>query len=163
MGAGEENRPVTKQSWLKLVNTFFYSGMSPVMPGTIGTLASAPFAWWMHGSLPPSWAAGLVFVIVLASIFASHLYVLEFKSDDPSEVVIDEVCGYLVATLLLPMNFKIYALAFVIFRILDIIKPPPINLIDRRIGGGLGVVMDDVVAGLITNALVRAAIRGGLV
>ncbi len=131
------------------------------MPGTVGTLASAPFAWLIHTYLPIEYAAGLVFVVILLSIAASHIYVEVFQSDDPSEVVIDEVCGYFVATLALPPNLTLYALAFVIFRILDIVKPPPISYIDQKMRGGLGVVMDDVLAGLITHALLRAAIAGG--
>ena len=149
------------QFWLKFVNTFGFTGLSPIMPGTVGTLASAPIAWWLHSSLSLEFAAGVVIAVILLSIAAAHLYVTNIKSDDPSEIVIDEVAGFFVATIALPLTLTHYALAFIIFRALDILKPPPISYLDRKIKGGLGVVIDDVAAGLITHLLLRFVIDNG--
>jgi phosphatidylglycerophosphatase A len=85
----------------------------------------------------------------------------ELGQHDPGVIVIDEVAGYLLAVALLPTTVTVLVVAFFVFRLLDILKPPPAAQAEA-LPGGLGVVADDLVAGLMTNLLVRLAIFFGL-
>ena len=78
-----------------------------------------------------------------------------FEDRDARSIVIDEMAGFLVALLWLPLNPMTLCLGFVLFRVFDIVKPPPIRAIEKRWLGGWGVVMDDVVAGVFANATLR--------
>jgi len=77
---------------------------------------------------------------------------------DPSRVVIDEVAGFLLALVSRPRKWQIILYAFVIFRVLDILKPPPVGTIDKKVEGGLGIMGDDLVAGGIT-ALILGVVK----
>jgi phosphatidylglycerophosphatase A len=79
---------------------------------------------------------------------------------DPRPIVIDEMCGFLVSLLWLPLNALTLIGGFILFRFFDIMKPPPIRGLEWRLRGGLAVVADDVVAGIYTNVLLRIAITG---
>lgn len=133
-----------------------YTGYAPVASGTVGTLAAIPFFWlFAHipGSLLPVLACAVA--IALACWFAG---VAEKALDehDSGVIVIDEVVGYLAATLLLPSTWTVTIYAFFIFRLFDIVKPPPAAYFDEQVRGGAGVVLDDVVAGLYANLATRA-------
>ena len=95
------------------------------------------------------------FVLVVFSIVVSSLYEQEFQRHDAKEVVIDEVAGFAVAMLWLPITWQSFVAAFVLFRFFDILKPPPIRQVDQKVPGGLGVVADDVLAGAFTNLLLH--------
>lgn len=128
------------------IATMFGAGYSPVAPGTVGTLFTVPLAYGL-GLLgrPVFWAATIA-VIALA-IWAASQAEHVFLEHDSSRIVVDEAAGYLVAVSVAPDNVLHLAPAFVLFRAFDILKPAPIGAIDRRMGGGVGVVLDDVVAG----------------
>jgi phosphatidylglycerophosphatase A len=79
------------------------------------------------------------------------------ETDDPS-IVVDEMAGFLIAMAYVPLTPWSLLGGFVLFRALDIFKPPPINTVERKFSGGLGIVGDDLVAGLMTNALLQLAI-----
>lgn len=97
---------------------------------------------------------GTALLIGLA-IFSAQLHESLHGGHDASEIVIDEVVGYLVAFALLPWHWSSIFGAFVLFRIFDIIKPFPISWLDRRVKGGLGVVVDDLAAGLVANIILQ--------
>lgn len=158
MSAGSRQKLV-----VRAINTFFFVGLAPRMPGTFGTLAAVPLAWGLNSLLPAEGVAAVVFVLFLLGTLTAHLQTLDQQTDDPGEIVIDEVVGFLVASLALPLDAALYGLAFALFRILDIVKPPPIGFIDRKIKGGLGVMLDDVLAGLIAQAAVLGALTMGWV
>ncbi len=130
------------------VATFFGAGLSPRAPGTVGSAASlvlwAPLVLWG--------APLLVRVVVVAVVFGLGVVasqrVVALRGEDPQIVVIDEVAGMGVA-LLFPWASPWYLLVgFVLFRFFDIVKPWPVSWADRRVGGGLGVMLDDMLAGL---------------
>ena len=79
----------------------------------------------------------------------------QLGQEDPGVIVIDEVVGFMVAMAFLPAKLWVVVIAFVIFRLLDILKPPPVDWIEQRFKGGVAIVADDVVAGLLTNAVVH--------
>lgn len=137
-----------------LLATWFGSGLLPRAPGTWGSLAALPPAWFIH--LSAGWAgllAGVVIVFVIG-IWAANGYMERFGGDDPSPVVIDEVAGQWLtlaaAAWLTPYGPDLahYGVAFVMFRLADIFKPWPVSWADRAIKGGLGVMLDDILAGL---------------
>ena len=98
----------------------------------------------------PYFAAGTA-LFVLFAVFISHAAEREIGNHDSSSIVIDEVAGYLVSVVLVPFSIKTMLLAFILFRVFDIAKPWPIRYIDKKWGGGWGVVMDDVLAGIFAN------------
>ncbi len=141
-------------NWTKALATFMYTGLSPKAPGTVGTLAAIP-AVYFACFLGKGGYVALTLVVTVVAIFVSQLYEQQNQVHDSSEIVIDEVAGYFVAMALLPVTFKAFVLGFFIFRALDIIKPFPISYLDKNIKGGMGVVVDDLAAGLLTNIILQ--------
>jgi phosphatidylglycerophosphatase A len=90
--------------------------------------------------------------VFLAGIPASESYSRSSGREDPSEVVIDEVAGQLLTLAVVPPGLVSYALGFLFFRLFDILKPGPVGWADRKIEGGLGIMLDDLIAGLLAGA-----------
>lgn len=134
--------------------TGFYLGKIPFMPGTWGTLLGIPVVWIFNQTSPIVYMVLAVALILGASVVA-EFYERIFGGHDPGEVVIDEVAGYTIAMTWLPQTWQAYLAGFIVFRILDILKPYPINRIDQKVPGGLGTVLDDVAAGLAANVVLQ--------
>lgn len=136
-----------------VIATWFGAGRMPVAPGTAGSLAALPFGWaivHLGGN-----AALLVAIAAISLIgwWAAGRYAEATGMDDPGSVVVDEVVGQWIALLAVPLAPLPYALAFIAFRLFDIAKPWPVNWADRRLPGGLGIMADDVLAGLYAALL----------
>lgn len=140
--------------------TGFFSGKLPKMPGTWGSILATVLCYFFW----PENAVYQIFVIVftfIVSVFSSDVWAKELNQKDPDEVVIDEILGIEITFLglnahhSLPLCF----LGLVIFRIIDIMKPPPLPWFES-FPGGLGITLDDAAAGVISNVLLRIA--GGL-
>lgn len=127
-----------------LLASWFLCGLFPFAPGTAGTLGAIPLAWLSQGSV---WGWVLLVGFVWLSIASSGYYARIAMCGDPSEVVIDEVAGFLLTMLLLPHTWVAMVLGFFLFRGFDILKPFPANRAEE-LAGGLGIVMDDLIAGL---------------
>jgi len=132
------------------IATGFGSGLSPVAPGTAGSLA-AILPWLALRELHWSLYLGVVFATFALGVWACGWVVRELRIDDPGFVVWDEFVGLWIA--LLPLLFVGVQLwqvvaGFVLFRVFDIAKPWPVSRADRHVGGGLGVMLDDAFAGL---------------
>ncbi|MFO0752859.1 MAG: phosphatidylglycerophosphatase A [Thermodesulfovibrionales bacterium] len=95
-------------------------------------------------------AAGLVLGTISAQVAEKG-----FGQHDSKHIVIDEFVGYLAAMLFLPLTVPYLAASFFLFRLFDILKPPPIRSIDRKVRGGVGIMLDDAAAGLCTNGLLQ--------
>jgi phosphatidylglycerophosphatase A len=132
----------------KLVATAGGAGYSPVAPGTMGTLVAVPLA--LATAAWPLWLYGtLCCTIIAAGVVSASAADRAWGTHDSNRIVIDEVAGYLVTVAVANRaSWLALALGFVIFRALDVIKPPPARWLDRNLAGGLGVVMDDVAAGV---------------
>jgi phosphatidylglycerophosphatase A len=130
-----------------LVATWFGVGRLPVAPGTWGSAVTLPIAWFLALWLGSTWLFAVAAVVFAAGWWAADVYARRHEADDPGEVVVDEVAGQLVALAVVPVDLVYYAAAFVLFRIADIWKPFPVSLAERRLGGGLGIMADDIVAG----------------
>jgi phosphatidylglycerophosphatase A len=127
----------------------------PFVPGTFGTLGAIPVvcAFALLGPLPYM-IATIVFIVF--AVIVSQLYESFHEGvHDPSCIVIDEVAGFLVTMTWVPLTPALWLTGFLLFRIFDMLKPFPISVLDRRIKGGLGVVVDDVAAGLVANVLLQ--------
>ncbi len=136
-----------------------FSGFLPGMPGTWGTLAAVPLVMVVHRG--PAWvqgvATGLFFLI---AVWVAGKGEILLGGRDPRPIVIDEMCGFLVSLLWLPLTPLTLIAGFFLFRFLDIMKPPPIRGLEQKLRGGLAVVMDDVVAGIYTMILLRLVLTG---
>jgi len=138
---------------IEFIATYGYLGKAPVMPGTFGTLGAIPTAW-LFMQLGPVGYMVASFGFIVFSIFVAQAYEQRSTKHDASEVVIDEVAGALIAFTWLT-SWKALLAAFLLFRALDMIKPFPINLIDKKVPGGFGVVVDDLMAGLVTSVVIQ--------
>ncbi len=136
----------------RLISTFFGVGYLPKAPGTWGSLF-AILIWWFVPVENIPLQLGLILLVLIIGIYSSTKYPDKIKKSDPSEVVIDEVAGMWIALFLIPKSLFLYLIGFIIFRILDITKP---LIIDKaqNLPKGWGIMMDDVLAGLITWAIV---------
>ena len=133
----------------------FGTGLAKKAPGTWGTIAGLAVMPLLY-LLPLTWA--LVF-IAAASILGFGLCVRvadDLGVHDHGGIVWDEMVGIWMTLILLPNSWQWWLLGFVLFRILDILKPWPISVLDKHVGGGLGIMIDDMLAGLIAGALLYA-------
>jgi phosphatidylglycerophosphatase A len=130
-------------------------------PGTWGSLAILPFAFLMM--LYPVIHMLLSVVGLMVAVWSAQCYLktVESHNQDPSEVVIDEMIGMLIALVWLPLGILSILVTFLIFRILDITKPFPISWFDKNGKGGIGIVADDVVAGIMTNMTMHFILNQG--
>ena len=138
-----------------LVATFFGSGLSPVAPGTVGSLAALPLAYFLL-SVPVGQAMLVIGALFLMGVWASNAIEAALEQHDASLIVIDEVVGQCLVVTLLDVFLRgavdttlLLLISFIGFRLFDIIKPWPVGWVDRKIGDGVGVMLDDVVAALL--------------
>ncbi len=139
-----------KKAIITFLATGTYTGYSPVMPGTAGTVWGVVIAYFFSGATLP-FQALLTALITLVSVPLAAEMVRYTGKGDPAIVVIDEAAGFLISIFLIPFTAFNVILVFILFRFFDILKPYPAGLIDRAVGGGLGVVLDDVAAGVYAN------------
>ncbi len=124
------------------------------MPGTWGTFAAIPIVMLvLRGTVMVQGVIAVVFVAFAIWIAGKAEILLEER--DPRPIVIDEMAGFLLSLLWLAPRPLTLVLGFVLFRVFDILKPPPVGIVEKRLPGGLGVVIDDVLAGVFTNATLR--------
>ena len=133
-------------------------GAVPKAPGTAGTLVALPL-YLLIESLDP-----LGYLLVLAVVFLVGIYLCGRTSrdlgvHDHSGIVWDEILGYLVSMWLAPPGWGWMLLGFLLFRVFDILKPWPIGWLDRRVTGGLGIMLDDLVAGIFALAVLQLLAR----
>jgi len=129
--------------------SWFGAGWLKPAPGTWGSAAALPVAWllwWLGGPIAVGIAAVAVFLI---GWWASERIVRADGLEDPSWVVIDEVAGQWLTLLLTPPSIIGYLAGFALFRLFDIWKPWPVSWADQKIKGGLGIMLDDVIAGIM--------------
>ncbi len=145
-----------------ILATWFYSGRIKPASGTWGTLAGLPLlyllAWFPLTSSAVSFLV-LTAIIFIVGLWVSHHYVTRTGETDPSAIVIDEVAGMALVFAFLPdpMQWSWCLLGFVLFRLFDALKPWPISVIDKKIHGPLGIMLDDVLAAIISGVIIIIA------
>ena len=140
----------------KLLATFFYIGDVPVAPGTLASLVGLLIYIVLYEQKIVFIV--LMFAVLIAGFLVSGRMEKIVKQKDPSCIVIDEVAGSMIAFCFLPITVPVLFTAFFLFRAFDMFKIYPMNTLENR-PGALGVMMDDVVAGLYTNITMQVAIR----
>jgi phosphatidylglycerophosphatase A len=143
-----------KDSFVVLVLTFFYTGKTPKIPGTIGSLAGLLLFWALDGH--PFVRGGVFAAFALCGVCLGARAEKIFRAKDPRPVVIDEVVGIFPAFILLPPDMVIISIGFVVYRFLDIFKPFPMRRLER-LPAGWGIMADDVAGGILTAALMQLA------
>lgn len=140
-----------------LIATYFYIGRLPKMPGTWGSLFALPLAWALYqlGTVP--YLLGFLTVSLLG-VWASKVYSQRVGKEDPDEVVIDEVAGILAVYLFVKPTPLMLLLGGLLFRVIDITKPPPVNYLER-LPHGVGIMADDIAAGVLTGLILYAGQR----
>lgn len=138
----------------RVLATWFGAGLSPVAPGTVGTLATVPvYLVIVFLGLPPTITPALAVVLAAVGIVVAGRFERETGRHDPREIVIDEAAGYLVACSFGPADWRTAVLAFVLFRLVDACKPAVVQRFER-LPGGWGVMADDLGAGVVAGAIV---------
>ena len=145
--ANKKIPPVLLRNPLHFLSLGFGSGLAPVAPGTFGTLVAIPLYWWASG-LPL-----MSFILLIIAGFAAGVYLCGYTSralgvHDHSGIVWDEIVGYFITMIAVPLDWRWILAGFVLFRLFDIVKPWPIRWVDRHVQGGFGIMIDDVLAGL---------------
>ena len=144
--------------WIrKLGGSLFFLGYIPLMPGTIGSLVTVGLLWYFRDTVAryftvqyavSFWLLYLLFLVV--AIFLSNKAKDIFGADDPKQIIIDECAGQLITFFLIPFSWRILILGFLLFRFFDVVKPFPVHKFEE-IEDGVGIVMDDVAAGVMAN------------
>ncbi len=127
----------------------FGSGLSPKAPGTMGTLVALPIIWFMQYLSFEAYIVITLLVTVLGTVLA-HYSSKWLGVHDHSGIVIDEIAGMMWVMAWFPVNFVTLLIGFVLFRIFDILKPFPIRWLDRHVQGGIGIMVDDLLASVFT-------------
>ncbi len=142
----------------------FGSGLAKKAPGTCGTLAAIPLYCLLAQTGNVAYTA-LTIVTIIAGIWICGIAAEKLGEHDFKGIVWDEVAGYFVSLWFIPFSWQAVSLGFVLFRFFDIVKPWPISWADRRIHGGLGIMLDDIMAGVLANVILQALVHyqiGGL-
>ncbi len=144
--------------WLvKFIATGFYIGEKVPAPGTVASLAAAALFYIFLPVDPAFYWTMLILLSFIGVITAGKTEQIKGKIDPP-EVVIDEIVGFLIAMAFLPKRLEYVIIGLVIFRFLDIVKVYPINKL-QVVAGGLGIMLDDIYAGIVTNLILRIIIH----
>ncbi|MDN3651659.1 phosphatidylglycerophosphatase A [Thalassotalea ponticola] len=132
----------------------FGTGLAPKAPGTVGTLAALPFILLLSQLSVNVYVIATV-VMAIVGVWICAKASADAKVHDHGAIVWDEVVGYTITMAAIPVSWQSLLVGFVIFRIFDIVKPWPISVIDKKIDGGFGIMLDDIVAGILALALMH--------
>ena len=135
----------------------FGSGLVPRAPGTAGTVLAGPLYLLMQ-PLPL-----VTYLLITTCLFIAGIWICTYAAEklgvhDHPSIVIDEIVGYLITMIAAPAGWLPVLIGFILFRLLDAIKPWPISWFDRNINGGLGIMLDDVIAGIIAMAMIQGLV-----
>jgi phosphatidylglycerophosphatase A len=125
------------------------SGLSPKAPGTVGTIAALPIYWWLLADLSTFWLSTVIVVMFVIGVLAAEKTSQDLGVHDHGGIVIDEWVGMWITMLMVPKDFVWLLIGFALFRFFDILKPWPIKWLDEHVHGGFGIMIDDVLAGLM--------------
>jgi len=148
------------QQYIAILATWFGCGKAKKAPGTFGTLGAIPLVYAFSLAGPINYLM-LTFVFTIAAIFVAHFQEAATGVHDSKQVVIDEVAGFLVTMAWTPFRWPYILIGFVLFRFFDILKPYPISYIDKKVGGGIGCVGDDLLAGILSNIILQVILQQG--
>ncbi|OGX41245.1 MAG: hypothetical protein A2984_02490 [Omnitrophica WOR_2 bacterium RIFCSPLOWO2_01_FULL_41_12] len=141
---------------IKILSTFFYIGYLPLIPGTFASITGVFLFYFLKDNLL-IYIFSILFLLLIGILVGERAEEVFQRKDCPF-IVIDEVLGMLLSLIFIPYDIKLVIIAFVIFRILDTLKPYPASML-QNLKGGIGIMGDDIVAGLYTNIILQLALR----
>ncbi len=150
-------RPRPFRSPIQFLAFGFGSGLSPKAPGTMGTLAAVP-VYLLVAELPLLYYTLFILLAGALGVWLCERASQQLGVHDHPGIVWDEFVGYWITLWAVPFGWQWLVLGFVVFRVLDIVKPWPIGLLDEKVHGGLGIMLDDVVAGLMACVVLHLAL-----
>lgn len=127
----------------------FGSGLAPYMPGTFGTLAAVPLVWLCAAYLSFNQYLAITLITCIVGIWLCGKTAEDMQVHDDSSIVWDEIAGMMITMIAIPINLPNLLAGFLLFRFFDIVKPWPISLLDKHIHGGFGIMIDDILAGVL--------------
>lgn len=137
-----------------LLSLGFGSGLAPKMPGTVGTVVgvllfvlSPEVSWQLY--------LGITLLALIAGVFLCDYTAKALNVHDHPGIVWDEIVGYFITMFMVPKTWQWILIGFILFRIFDILKPWPISIADKRLKGGLGIMLDDVIAALFALIIIQ--------
>jgi len=136
----------------KFIASLFCIGYIPVAPGTLGSFVALFFYFFVKDY--PELIGPIILISFILGILTAGRAEQGFGGKDSSEIIIDEFVGMLVSLYLLPVRFGYIVWAFLLFRFFDIVKPFPVNRLEE-LSGGLGIMLDDIMAGVYTNLILH--------
>jgi len=149
-----------KESIVLFIASGCCAGYIPFAPGTMGSIAALPlpFVLFFLFGINLYYIVPLILIFIIFSIVIADYAEKILKKKDPGLIVIDEIAGIIITFACIPLNILTIIAGFLIFRFFDILKPFPIRLIEEKIPGGAGIVLDDVAAGIFSNIVLRIGI-----
>lgn len=154
MGIMSNDKKLTLRNSYYLLATGLGSGLSPIIPGTMGSLIALPIWYFLLYPILQPWYWLVIILSFLIGVFLCSNVSNYLKESDPGRIVWDEFVGmWITLSFLNTVNLTWIILAFMLFRIFDMWKPWPISWCDKNIKGGLGIMLDDVVAGVVSGIL----------
>jgi len=132
----------------------FGAGLAKKAPGTFGTLVGIPIYLLLVVAGPTCYALSLI-ALTLGGIWICQQASDRLGVHDHQGIVLDEIVGFLITMVAVPVSWQAILIGFALFRLFDIVKPWPIRIIDERVGGGLGIMMDDVLAGVLAALVMQ--------
>ena len=159
MARKQSIRELVKQP-IHFLSFGFGSGLVPKAPGTFGTLPGIVLVWLFAG-LDTTAYMGVVAFVTIVGVYLCGATAKAMGEHDSSHIVWDEIAGYMIAMIAIPVSWQALLLAFVLFRIFDILKPWPIRWLDKHVDGGFGIMVDDVLAGFFALVLMHIALTLG--
>ncbi len=138
----------------------FGSGLSPMAPGTVGTLAAVPFTWLLL-QLSLGWYLLAIVICFVAGVWFCDKTAKDLGVHDYGGIVWDEFVGYFITMIAIAPTGLNLLVGFIFFRIFDIWKPWPISAVDKGVGGGFGIMIDDVIAGIYALVCMHSLVYAG--
>lgn len=137
----------------ELIATLCYAGYAPIASGTVGTMLAMALYYVVVKDNAILCAAAATITLALGFV-ASGVHEKYAGKKDPHEIIIDEAAGVFIMYLFIPFSLKLFIIGFFIYRLLDILKPPPLRQLER-LPGGAGIMLDDIGAAVYTNIILH--------
>lgn len=157
MTAADPIAPTPFRSPVQFLAFGFGSGLAPKAPGTVGTLAAVPL-YWLVSDLSLPLYTGFILLTAALGIWICDQASRQLQVHDHPGIVWDEFVGYWITLWALPADWTWMVAGFLVFRVFDIAKPWPIGMLDKRVGGGFGIMVDDIIAGIMACATLHLAL-----
>ncbi len=150
-------KPTPFKSPIQFLAFGFGSGLAPKAPGTFGTLAAVPIYWFI-ADWSAGWYAAFVIGTALLGIWICGAASRQLGVHDHGGIVWDEFVGYWITMWAIPVDWVWILAGFLVFRFYDVVKPWPIRALDRQVGGGFGIMVDDILAGVMACVTLHIAL-----